>query len=63
MKFSTTVALLVLVVLLLVAHAASVGDPAPDFVADSTAGKITLSDLKGQKNVILAFYYKDFTGG
>jgi len=39
-----------------------VGDNAPKFVAESTSGKIKLSDLKG-KNVILYFYPKDDTPG
>ncbi len=39
-----------------------VGDNAPNFVAESTSGKIKLSDLKG-KNVILYFYPKDDTPG
>ncbi len=41
-----------------------VGDVAPDFKLPSTAGKpISLSDYKGQKNVVLAFYVLAFTGG
>ncbi len=41
-----------------------VGDPAPDFTLNSTAGKpVRLSDYKGQKNVVLAFYVLAFTGG
>lgn len=39
-----------------------VGDPAPDFELDSTAGeKVKLSSFKGSKNVLLAFYPLDFT--
>ena len=34
-----------------------VGDPAPDFTLPShLGGKITLSDYRGRKNVLLAFY-------
>ncbi|MCC6444437.1 MAG: redoxin domain-containing protein [Armatimonadetes bacterium] len=37
-----------------------IGQPAPDFTADSTAGKITLSDQKGQWVVLFA-YTSDFS--
>ena len=41
-----------------------VGDPAPDFtLPDQGNNKITLSDFKGEKNVVLAFYVLAFTGG
>jgi cytochrome oxidase Cu insertion factor (SCO1/SenC/PrrC family) len=41
-----------------------VGEPAPDFVLTDTAGKeVKLSDYKGKKNVILAFYVLAFGGG
>ena len=41
-----------------------VGDAAPDFTLPSTDGKTyTLSDFKGKKNVVLAFYVLAFTGG
>jgi peroxiredoxin len=41
-----------------------VGDAAPDFTLPSTTGeKIKLSDFKGKKNVVLAFYVLAFTGG
>lgn len=41
-----------------------VGDAAPDFDLPSTAGKkVRLSDYKGQKNVVLAFFPAAFTGG
>lgn len=40
------------------------GDQAPDFTAGLyPSGTFTLSSLKGQKNVILAFYPKDSTPG
>ncbi len=47
-------------------HAASlrVGGHAPDFALPDQHGKtIKLSDFKGKKNVVLAFYIKAFTGG
>jgi len=41
-----------------------VGDMAPDFTLPSTAGeKVKLSDFRGKKNVILAFFPAAFTGG
>jgi peroxiredoxin len=41
-----------------------VGDSAPDFeLAATTKEKIALSDYRGQKNVVLAFYGMDFTPG
>ena len=45
------------------ALALEAGDRAPDFEAPSTKGTIRLSDYRGQKHVLLAFYFKDFTGG
>jgi cytochrome oxidase Cu insertion factor (SCO1/SenC/PrrC family) len=41
-----------------------VGDPAPDFTLSNTKGeKVRLSDFRGKKNVVLAFYVLAFTGG
>lgn len=41
-----------------------VGDFAPDFSLESTkAEKITLSDYRGKKSVVVAFYGMDFTPG
>ncbi len=41
-----------------------VGQPAPDFTLRDTAGKeVKLSDFKGNKSVVLAFYVLAFTGG
>lgn len=58
-------AILMTAVLLLAgpAHALEVGDRAPDFEAPSTGGTVRLSDYRGEKHVLLAFYFKDFTGG
>jgi peroxiredoxin Q/BCP len=47
----------------------AVGDSAPDFelpkpgAAEGSKETVKLSDLKGEKNVLLAFYPKAFTGG
>ena len=42
---------------------AEVGQPAPDFNLTSNAGdKITLSQYKGQKHVVMSFHIFDFTG-
>jgi cytochrome oxidase Cu insertion factor (SCO1/SenC/PrrC family) len=41
-----------------------VGDLAPDFSLPDTAGNtVKLSDYRGKKNVVLAFYVLAFTGG
>lgn len=41
-----------------------VGDPAPDFtLADTEGRQVKLSDFRGKKNVVLAFYVLAFTGG
>jgi cytochrome oxidase Cu insertion factor (SCO1/SenC/PrrC family) len=40
------------------------GDPAPDFALTDTEGQtVRLSDFRGKKNVVLAFYVLAFTGG
>jgi hypothetical protein len=42
----------------------AVGEMAPDVSIPSTAGgQMKLSDYRGKKNVVLAFYPKAFTGG
>lgn len=41
-----------------------VGDMAPEFTLTDTAGKpVKLSDFRGKKSVVLAFYVLAFTGG
>jgi cytochrome oxidase Cu insertion factor (SCO1/SenC/PrrC family) len=41
-----------------------VGDLAPDFTLPDTKGQpVKLSDFRGKKNVVLAFYVLAFTGG
>lgn len=40
------------------------GDMAPDFTLPSTGGKpVTLSEFRGRKTVVLAFFPAAFTGG
>lgn len=40
------------------------GDKAPDFELNDTTGtKVKLSDFRGKKNVVIAFYVLAFTGG
>ncbi len=42
----------------------TVGMVAPDFkLKDETATERSLTEFLGKKNVVLAFYPKDFTGG
>ena len=44
-----------------VAWALEVGDKAPDFTLPSTTGeKISLSQFRGKKHVLLEFYVADF---
>jgi thioredoxin-dependent peroxiredoxin len=41
-----------------------VGDEAPDFTLPANDGKpVKLSDFRGKKNVVLAFFPAAFTGG
>jgi cytochrome oxidase Cu insertion factor (SCO1/SenC/PrrC family) len=41
-----------------------VGDVAPDFSLRDQSGKeVKLSDFRGKKNIVLAFYIFAFTGG
>ncbi|MEE9179905.1 MAG: hypothetical protein V3U22_03345, partial [Vicinamibacteria bacterium] len=74
-KPNVVVAIAALAVILAVASAGAqgtlkVGDNAPDFPHPfaSTAGepgkiKIQMSDFLGKKNIVLAFYVADWTGG
>jgi cytochrome oxidase Cu insertion factor (SCO1/SenC/PrrC family) len=42
----------------------TLGDVAPDFTLNDSTGKpVKLSDFRGKKNVVLAFYVLAFTGG
>ena len=43
---------------------AEVGQSAPEFSLLSQSGdRVSLSQYKGQKNVVLSFHVYDFTGG
>ncbi|RMD75006.1 MAG: hypothetical protein D6818_02370 [Bacteroidetes bacterium] len=42
-------------------QALEIGQSAPLFSANSTQGPIHLGDLLGEKHLVLAFYYADFT--
>jgi len=42
----------------------SVGDEAPEFKGRDDSGElVTLSDFRGKKNVVVAFFPAAFTGG
>ena len=43
------------------AAALEVGDEAPLFESVSDKGPVNLVDYRGQKNVVLAFYFEDFS--
>ena len=46
------------------AASVGVGDAAPNFTLPSSDGReIQLSEILGEKNVVLAFFPKAFTGG
>ncbi len=50
--------------LLAAAAELKIGDRAPDFsLPDQNGQVVKLSDFKGKKNVVLAFYVLAFTGG
>ena len=58
---SLMVVLIVMVVSAEVAMALEIGQPAPDFTLPSTTGeKISLSQFKGKKHVLIQFYRMDF---
>jgi peroxiredoxin Q/BCP len=44
-----------------VSYALEVGDKAPLFDGESTEGTISLKSYFGEKHVVLAFYFADFT--
>jgi len=37
------------------------GEKAPLFRAPSTQGPVGIEDFRGKKNVVLAYYFRDFT--
>ena len=60
-KYVLAVILIVLISVPSYSHALSAGDKAPGFEAPSTHGNVILSEFEGKKNVVLAFYYADFS--
>jgi peroxiredoxin len=44
-----------------ISHALNTGDKAPLFDAESSQGTVSLESFGGKKNVILAFYFADFS--
>jgi peroxiredoxin Q/BCP len=43
------------------AQALEIGQSVPLFRAESTSGPIVMSELLGERHIVLAFYYADFT--
>lgn len=43
------------------AQALEIGQSVPLFSAESTSGPIVMSELLGERHIVLAFYYADFT--
>ena len=43
------------------AHSLEAGENAPPFEAASTRGTLRLADYRGKWNVVLVFYFADFT--
>jgi hypothetical protein len=41
--------------------AVAAGEKAPLFRAPSTQGPVGIEDFRGKKNVVLAYYFRDFT--
>jgi peroxiredoxin Q/BCP len=64
MKLNLLFAPLLLVATSVFAEMPKAGDPAPPFAGLNQDGQtVSLADFAGQKNVLLYFYPKDFTGG
>ncbi len=61
MKRILAVAAVLLLLFPAAASALEVGDTAPLFEAPSTRGVVRLADYRGKANVVLAFYFADFT--
>jgi hypothetical protein len=60
-KFAMLLGALILCICVSSVAAVEVGQPAPDFELESTAGgKLKLSNLKG-KNVLINFYVLDYS--
>lgn len=61
MRMSISSLFMALLAAAIPAYALDIGDVAPNFTAESTRGKVSLSDYRGKSHVVLAFYYADFT--
>ena len=61
--FLLTAALLIGGATVPTARAEQVDAAAPLFEADASTGRIALADYRGKRNVLLAFYFKDFSAG
>ena len=60
-KFLVALFSIFLILFPVLATALEVGDKAPQFEAISDKGPISLQDYRGKKNVVLAFYFADFS--
>ncbi len=60
-KIITAVTLVIIMSVPAISTALSMGEEAPGFEAVSTHGTVILSEFKGNKHVVLALYYADFT--
>lgn len=60
-KFLVALLVCLLALVPVLANALEVGDEAPQFEAVSDKGPINLMDYRGKKNVVLAFYFADYT--
>jgi len=60
-KFLVALLSIFLILFPILATALEVGDKAPQFEAISDKGPISLQDYRGKKNVVLAFYFADFS--
>ena len=63
-RFYTNAVILTILLFNVPASALEIGDAAPDFSLSASDGNTyTLSQFKGRKAVVIAFFPKAFTGG
>ena len=60
-KFLTALLVIFMTPLAGLTAALEVGDPAPLFEATSDKGPVKLEEYQGRENVVLAFYFADFS--